>query len=147
MGNPNASGPGRRVRSRNDAAADCDDSRDTELESGEEDAGAADKDVNSEDQRMAATMAAIAKESSASTAEGNQRDTASLEEKVDQGPEDSPTVEGGGSAAAAKVAKVARELARGLEAAKEDMQSEELEEVHSLLTQALRRVRSSQGGQ
>lgn len=111
---------------------------------GSESGLAEDDAMNSEDQRMAATMAAIAKESSASTAEGNQRDTASLEGRMDTGCDNSRAST---FTYANQVADVAKELTRSLESARQSMKAEELEEVHSLLSQALRLVRQSQGGQ
>lgn len=98
-----------------------------------------DDEMNSEDQRMAATMAAIAKESSsASTAEGNQRDTHSLEGGIGKG--------GDNFTDPSQVVDVAKEITRSLELARQSMKAEELEEVHSLLCQTLRLVRQCQGG-
>lgn len=100
---------------------------------------AEDDDMNIEYQRMAATMAAIAKESSASTVEGNQRDTASLGTGCDNSRASTITDP-------SQAADVAKEITRSLELPRQSMKAEELEKVHSLLCQALRLIRQSQGG-
>lgn len=118
--------------------------RDTPSETSQEsDAGGTARGIT-EDDRMAATMAAIAKESSASVGEGVQKDSHSPDSDVDEGREAfHGALKGRGRDVGVGVDSVVQDvmrLAQSLKAARPSMSSEQLEEVDSLLRQTLKDV-------
>lgn len=139
--------PDRRTRPHAAAAMETVDgtNQDIPSESSQEwDAGGTAGRGITEDERMAATMAAIAKESSASVGSGVQRDSHSpdSDEEGREGSHGALTGRGreGGVGVDSVVQDVMR-LARSLKAARPSMSSEQLEEVDSLLRQTLKDVR------
>ena len=137
----------RRVRPHEAAAMGTADGtdRDTPSEASQEwDAEGAARGIT-EDDRMAATMAAIAKESSASVGSGVPRDSHSSGIEVEEGREGSHKALTGrsreGGVGVDSVVQDVMRLARSLKAARPSMSSEQLEEVDSLLRQTLQDVR------
>lgn len=100
-----------------------------------------------EDERMVATMAAIAKESSASAGEGYHSQIYAPERDIeDRSGVSKPTSHAQyevGSVEAASVVQDARRLARMLEATRQSMSREQLAEVDGLLRQTLQEVRDT----
>lgn len=144
--------PDRRVRPHAAAAMETVDGtdRDTPSESSQEwDAGGTAGRGITEDERMAATMAAIAKESSASVGSGVQRDSHSPDSDEEEDREGSNgALRGRGREGGVGVDSVVQDvmrLARSLKAARPSMSSEQLEEVDSLLRQTLKDVREREG--
>ncbi|CAM9096876.1 unnamed protein product, partial [Laminaria digitata] len=132
----------RRVRPHVGAAVGTVDDTDRERPSEtsqERDAGGAARGMT-EDDRMAATMAAIAKESSASVGEGGQRGSHSPDSDVEEGREDLQGALNGreGGVGVDSVVQDVMRLARSLKAARPSMSSEQLEEVDLLLRQSLK---------
>lgn len=137
----------RQVRSHAAAAMGTADGtdRDTPSEASQEwDAQGAARGIT-EDDRMAATMAAIAKESSASVGSGVQRDSHSPGIDVEESREGlHGALTGRGREGGVGVDSVVHDvmrLAQSLKAARPSMSSEQLEEVDSLLRQTLKDVR------